>query len=287
MTTQLAYVLGDPIGHSISPAIHNAAFEASGIDARLAAWHVKPEELPNVVQALRAPDVLGATVTVPHKEAVLALVDEIDDDARLIGAANTIHNRGGRLWAGNTDVTGFSRSLVEAGIGVEGAQVALLGAGGAARAVAEALLRGRASRLLIANRHIDRALRLKEHFESRYPETAMEARALSDVDSRDMQGCTLLVNSTTVGMHGDETPLPAALLPRQGAVVDIIYNPPRTRLLRESGGDGLRTLSGLPMLVHQAAAAWEIWMRKPAPLEAMFAAAQAALSQATRAGTPR
>jgi shikimate dehydrogenase len=281
--TRRAYVLGDPIGHSISPAIHNAAFQARGVDVKLAAWHVKPEELAAVVNSLRADDVLGATVTVPHKEAVPKLVDEVDEAVRVIGAANTIHNHAGHLWAGNTDAAGFARSVAEAGIEIGGARVVLLGAGGAARAVAEALLRGGAASLLVANRHLQRALRLKNQFAPRHPGAMIAAKALDALGPEDLRDCALLVNTTTVGMQGDQTPLPRGLLPRSGAVVDIIYNPPQTRLLREAGTAGLHTLNGLPMLVLQAAAAWEIWMGQPAPLEAMFAAAEGALS--TRART--
>jgi shikimate dehydrogenase len=275
---QNAYVVGCPIAHSISPAIHNAAFRDRGLPVTYSAREVEPRDLPQAIGRLRADDVIGANITVPHKEAVLSHVDEIDDEALTIGAANTIHNLKGRLRAANTDAIGFLRSLVEAGVEVGGADVLLLGAGGSARAVGHALLGAGAARLVVANRGVDRAERLAADLENRFPKSAIEICSLATAARGDFKHCSLVVNTTTVGLATDETPLPRQALPSSGAVVDLIYDPPRTRLLRIAGEAGLRTLNGLPMLVHQAAASWEIWMRQPAPIEVMWTAARSALS---------
>ena len=277
MTTRRAFIYGHPIAHSISPPIHNAAFASRGLDVRYEAVEVAPAELGKWVSELRRPDVVGANITVPHKEAVLALVDEVDQDARAIGAANTIANLGGRLRASNTDAPGFGRALREAGCQVEGASIVVLGAGGSARAVVQAVLSDGARRLLVANRHLERAERLIGDFGPRFGRTELRACPLTDLSASDLAGCDLLVNTTVVGLHGDQSPLPDGQLPAAAWVVDIIYNPPRTRLLRDAQAAGLTVMNGLPMLVHQAAVAWEIWMRRPAPLDVMWAAARSAL----------
>jgi shikimate dehydrogenase len=277
-THKRAYIFGCPVGHSISPEIHNAAFEACGLPVSYSAREVKSHNLPEAVRELRSDDVVGANITVPHKEAVMSLVDEIDDEAHAIGAVNTIHNRGGRLWASNTDAMGFARSLLEAGIEVQGAAVLILGAGGAARAVATALLSHGVRRLLVANRTTDRAQRLTADLKARFSGPDIQSRPLNTLSANDSQKCELIVNTTTIGLRANEAALPGELLPPHGAVVDLIYDPPRTSLLHNAERAGLKTLNGLPMLVHQAAASWETWTRRPAPLEAMRSAARSALS---------
>jgi shikimate dehydrogenase len=277
MTARRAYIFGYPISHSISPPIHNAAFRARGLEVEYQALEVPPAGLASGVQRLRQPDVVGANITVPHKEAVLRLVDEVDEEVAAIGAANTIANLDGRLRASNTDAPGFARALLEAGVAVAGRRVVLLGAGGSARAVTQALLAAGVGRLVVANRHPERAERLVQAFRARFPAAELLARPLHGLDPTEVRRAELLINTTTVGLHDDRSPLEPGLLPSAGMVVDIIYNPPRTRLLREAEGVGLAVMNGLPMLVHQAAVAWETWMSQPAPLEAMWAAARAAL----------
>jgi shikimate dehydrogenase len=277
MSARRAYIFGYPISHSISPPLHNAAFRARGLDVEYQALEVPPGRLAGCVERLRQPDVVGANITVPHKEAVLRLVDEVDAEVAAIGAANTIANLDGRLRASNTDAPGFARALAEAGVAVRGARAVLLGAGGSARAVAQALLAAEVGRLLVANRHPARAERLVQAFQARFPAADLLAGPLYGLSPAEVRSADLLINTTTVGLHDDLSPLEPGLLPGSGLVVDIIYNPPRTRIQREAEGAGLAVMNGLPMLVHQAAVAWEIWMNQPAPLEAMWAAARAAL----------
>ncbi len=279
--TQRLGVVGDPIEHSISPAIQQAALDALGIDARYERWRVAPADLAAWAASLRAPDVLGANVTVPHKEAVLPYLDELAPMARRVGAVNTIVHRDGRLRGANTDVEGFARSLQEAGFAVHGSDAVLLGAGGAARAVAVALLRAGVRRLAIFNRRQARADALVRMLADQPggDRATVEAFALDApaLDAR-LASCALLVNTTSVGLRAGESPLAAERVPGQALVVDIIYNPPETALLAAARARGAPTLNGLPMLVHQAALAFQLWTGREPPLATMFAAARAALS---------
>jgi shikimate dehydrogenase len=262
--------------------MQQAAFRQLGLAWQYLAWETPPDQVSARVAGLRGPAFVGANVTVPHKAAVIPLLDAVDPEAGFVGAVNTIVNDGGRLVGYNTDVPGFLRALREdLGFDPAGASVLVLGAGGAARAVAYGLLRAKCRALLLANRGGSRAAGL--------------AAALSATGSTNMAtvpwdaaallaaaiDCDLVVNTTTVGMHGSpaagESPLPAgALRPRQ-AVFDLVYNPSDTPLVRAAREAGARALSGLPMLVYQGAAAFTLWTGLAAPVEVMRAAATAAL----------
>ncbi len=281
MTLRLG-VAGHPVGHTISPAIHQAALDALGIDARYERWDVLPAELPAWVATLRAPAVLGASVTVPHKEAIIPLLDDLELFAQRVGAVNTVIHAHGRLIGANTDVAGFTRALADADFAPRGAAVVLLGAGGAARAVAHALLAQGVRRLAIFNRDAARASALAASLAttSSVPDGTVEAHALDAVPilAAHLAECALLVNATSVGLRPGERLLAPELIPTHALVVDLIYNPPQTLLLADAAERGARTLSGLPMLVYQAADQFERWTGRPAPLATMFAAARRALA---------
>lgn len=270
-----AYVLSDQVGHSLSPVMHNAAFRELGLNACYEALGVREAELPEVVAGLREAGVYGANVTIPFKLAVIPLLDELTLEAQRVGAVNTILNRGGRLLGHNTDGSGFVRALTEdAGYDPEGRDVVMLGAGGSARAVGLALLRAGAT-LGIANRTHAKAEALARDLEH-YGDVA--AIKPSDV-GRAVQRASLLVNTTSVGHETHSSggsPLPHGFLPRE-MVVDIIYRPARTPLLQAAQAAGLSTQNGLPMLVYQGAEAFELWVGKPAPVAAMFAALKGVL----------
>lgn len=276
-----AGIFGYPIRHSISPAMHNAAFESAGIDAVYEAWETAPEDLGDGVGALRSKDYLGANVTVPHKQAVMEHLDDIDSLATRIGAVNTIVNQNGRLLGSNTDALGFINSLKnEAGVNVSGLNVVLIGAGGAARAAAYALSDAQAGELTIANRTVERAESLATELRKTGAETV--SYGISDPDF--LSACEradLIVNSTSVGMlHGPaegESPIPASAISPGCVVYDMVYNPSRTPLLTDAEKSGARIVGGLPMLVHQGAAAWTRWTGREAPVEVMFEAARDAL----------
>ena len=261
--------------------MHNAAFTSAGIDAVYEAWETTPDDLPAGVTALRDDSYLGANVTVPHKQAVMEHLDEIDDLATRIGAVNTIVNRNGRLLGSNTDALGFINSLRnEAGISVAGLNVVLVGAGGAARAAAYALVDAQAGALTIANRTVARGVSLADEVGRGGAETT----AFSIADPDFLSACEradLIVNSTSVGMlHGPgegESPIPSNVISPGCVVYDMVYNPPDTPLLVQAERAGAKIVGGLPMLVYQGAAAWTRWTGREAPVAVMFDAAREAL----------
>lgn len=269
-----AFLLAYPAGHSLSPAMHNAAFAQLGILARYEALEVAPDALAAAVAELRRPEVYGANVTIPHKVAVMSLLDELSEEARRIGAVNTIVNRDGRLTGCNTDAAGFLRALREDG-GFEpaGVSAVVLGAGGAARAVAYALLRAGVSRLALYNRTPSAARALAASLEREAKVEVLEPSALPEA----VRASQLLVNATSVGMAqpgeaSARSPLEPRLLPREGFVCDLVYRPAQTRLLREAAAAGLRVQNGVPMLVYQGAEAFGHWTGQAAPVQVMRAA---------------
>ncbi len=268
--TRLAGVIGSPIRHSLSPAIFNAAFEASGIDCVYLAFDVPAGGAAGALDAMRSLDMLGLSVTMPHKDAVAALVDERSDAADALGAVNCVAVVGGRLVGTNTDGPGFVDALrAETGFDVQGRQVVVLGAGGAARAIVRALGTAGAAAIGVVNRTAARA------------ETAAAlggaAGRVATVDA--VRDAELVVNATSVGM-GDDPNLPfdPGLLRPGQVVADIVYHPSPTPLLAAARAKGLTAVDGLGMLVHQAAHAFRHWTGLDAPVDVMAAAARAALA---------
>jgi shikimate dehydrogenase len=265
-----AGVIGSPIGHSLSPALFTAAFDAAGLDWSYDAYDVPEGE---AVAFLAGPGAAldGISVTMPHKEAVLPALDEVDPVAARLGAVNCIVRLDdGRRRGHNTDGGGFLAALrAEADLEVTGLTCAVLGAGGAARAVALALAEAGAREVVVVNRSAERAARAVALLGGVGRIGAAEQ--VADVD--------LVVNATSVGMGGDGgLPLDPALVGPGQTVVDIVYHPLETPLLRAAAGRGARTIGGLGMLVHQAARAFELWLGPPAPVDAMRAGALAALA---------
>ncbi len=280
MTLNLG-IIGYPIGHSISPIFQQAALDHYSLDSRYQAWEVPPHTLPQFIEGLRSPDTLGCNVTVPHKEAVMEWLDDVDQWATQVRAVNTIVTQKGKLKGYNTDSYGFLRALKEQGnFTHEGRTVLILGAGGAAKGVAMVLAREGAASITIANRTLRRAERLAQSLE----EQGTKAIALPlDDEALDhlVTECDLIVNCTTLGMkHGSNegrTPLVAAQIQPHILVYDLVYNPPMTPLLREAKKAGAATLAGLPMLVYQGAASFELWTGREAPVDVMMKAAREAL----------
>lgn len=259
--TTLYGVIGDPIAHSLSPAMHNAAFEALGMDCYYAAFHVKGRYLYEAVNGARALGFGGLNVTVPHKEIILRFVPA-DEDARNIGAANTIDFRTNKAY--NTDAPGAIAALRDRGVAVKNKSILVLGAGGAARAVTYGLLKQGAT-VTIANRTAPKAADLAAYL-----------RAYGDVFGTGMDGlkekvaiADVVVNTTTVGMGVDETLITADMLHHRQTVFDLVYKPVETKLLREAKAAGARTVDGLTMLSRQGALSFEIWTGVKPPLDAM------------------
>ena len=279
--TRYVGLIGYPLGHSVSPAMQQAAFDHYQLDLRYEAWETEPSELGNILAHLRLPSTLGANVTVPYKEAVMPLVDELDELAVEIGAVNTIVNRYGKLSGYNTDAGGFLRALKQEG-GFDPAQkrVVLLGAGGVARAAGFALARAGARSLVITDIIAERAHALASDLQRQ----GVEIRVLLQNGLQFMEalsGCELVVNCTPIGMKHSasegQSPLEAALIPKGALIYDVVYNPLETRLLADAREAGARTLGGLAMLVYQGALAFELWTGKEAPIDIMMKAARGAL----------
>jgi shikimate dehydrogenase len=278
--TELVALLGDPVAHSLSPRMHAAAFEALGLRWAYVALRVLPSDLPEAVRGLRALGFVGANVTVPHKEAAAELMDRLDEVARACGAVNTIvFGEGRRALGYNTDVAGVRRTLRYGNVKVSGLRAAVLGAGGAARAVCVALAQEGAAEVALFARRVERAEFLAGSMSTLFPGVQFEAHPLhQDALRRSLQEAALLVNATPIGMHPDtdQSPIPSeeVLHDRMG-VLDLVYNPSRTRLLRMAERAGARTLSGLWVLAFQGAVSFELWTGRPAPVEAMLRAIDA------------
>ena len=275
-------IIGFPISHSISPEFQQAALDYLGVKATYQAWAVEPDGLAAFIDELRSPKVLGINVTVPHKEAVIPLVDEVDEWATAAGAINTIVNRSGILTGHNTDGAGFLRALREAGdFEPRRCRSLVLGAGGAARAVVLALARENAREITIANRTQDRALQLCQVA----TDNGLQAQAVplgSQELAQAAASAELIVNCTTVGMaHGPDehrSLLSHDQIPAAAVVNDLVYNPKETPLLKEARRAGASVLGGLPMLVYQGAASLEMWTGREAPVTVMLEAAARAMA---------
>ena len=271
-------LIGQPVGHSISPAFQQAAFDTLGLPWRYEAWDTSLDALPAVLDSLRAGERAGANVTVPHKEAVARLVNTLSPEAAATGAVNTVVRADGGLRGHNTDITGFLDALrQDGGFDPGGARAVVLGAGGAARAVVYALLQAGAASIAVYNRSPERAAALVVALGENGGRLAVAAGDVgAAVRDRD-----LIVNCTTLGMaHGataDASPLAGEEIPPGAFVCDIVANPLVTPLLALARARGCRTLGGLPMLVRQGAAAFTLWTGQPAPVQVMFAAAARAM----------
>ena len=265
------WLIGRPVAHSLSPAMHNAAFATLGLPHRYEAKETADDQLAATVARLRGDDVLGANVTIPHKEAALRLLDEVDDEARRIGAVNTIVSRGARLIGYNTDKYGFEKALEVQprrapwgeGFPFADDRILILGAGGAARACALSLLE-HGNNVDIANRDPARAEALARSIEvdGRHPRVVAWPRGLEPGDA--------VVNATPLGLNGEEA-LEDVQLPMW--VIDLVPTAEETPLVkRAKATENVTVVDGLSMLLHQAARSFELWTGVPAPLEAMRAA---------------
>jgi shikimate dehydrogenase len=267
--TRLALLLGDPVAHSLSPVIHNIAFRTAGIDAVYHAARTPPHALEAAIAGLRRPNILGANVTIPHKQVVADLVDALDATAAAVGALNVIvREEDGSLRAYNTDVAGFTAPLDLDEL--EGASVVVLGSGGAARAAGFALLESRPVQITFAARSMARAEMMVRDLATLAPATSLVVMALTEAAPA-IREAALVVNATPVGMHphtGD-SPVSGDLFREGQTVYDLIYNPRPTLFLREAAARGARTVDGLEMLLGQAAVAFRLWTGVEMPLIAV------------------
>ncbi len=270
--TRLCGIIGDPIEHTMSPVMHNAAFRQRGIDYLYVPFKVKQGELAKAIEGVRALNIRGLNVTIPHKVAVIQFLDEVDNLAEKIGAVNTIVNDDGVLRGYNTDGAGFLQALLGSKIEPKGKNIVILGAGGASRAISF-FLADRGAHLVILNRLLE--LDWAKELASRISQIFTKEVEALELNRENLAGAlgkaNILVNATSVGMtpNIDETPAASDLLKPELIVFDIVYNPIKTRLLREAEAAGAKTISGLNMLIWQGALAFEKWTGAKAPVELM------------------
>jgi shikimate dehydrogenase len=283
VTARWACILGHPVSHSLSPALHNAAFQALGIDAVYDARDVPPGDLLAVVSGFRVPSFLGANVTAPHKEAVLPMVDERSEEGLLVGAINTIVPVGGRLRGENTDAVGLRTWMMVEGIEPAGKDALVLGAGGAARATVAALARMGARRIVVLNRSLARAEALVADLSPHLSGTRLRAGQLDDARlPPDESPPAIVVNATSLGHQGAAPVVHDALLASAEVAVDLAYDPPESPFMRHARLVGTRAENGLGMLIYQAIRAFELWTGQTPPRE-VYAEAVARALQARSA----
>lgn len=280
-STRLTGIFGDPITHTLSPVMHNAAFAALDLDMVYVPFHVLENDLKRAVESIRALNIAGVNVTVPHKERVVKYLDATDDGARVIGAVNTIVNKGGQLKGYNTDAMGYMRSLREdCGFDPKKKKVVIAGAGGSARAVLYELLAVGVVSATIVNRTPSRGARLADEYAGLFLGAQLQAYGLDRSDELRvaLESADILINTTAAGLMGKgELDVPLERLPKGAIVSDIVYSPLETAFLKKAKALGLRTHSGIGMLVHQGAASFELWMGQAAPVSVMKAAVLDAL----------
>jgi shikimate dehydrogenase len=263
-STRILFVIGDPVSHSVSPPMHNRVIRRLGLDAVYLAFRVPKEMLEGFVSLARVNNVLGFNVTIPHKVAVASLLDSLDESAELTGCVNTVRVRGNALEGFNTDVAGVEKSLEKAGFKGGGTAV-IVGAGGGARAAVLTLLSMGCS-ITVLNRSMERALSLKNHFAEKG--FSVEVRGLDEAPHV-LKRADVVVNATPVGMGSCETPFPPGLLRSGQVLLDMVYTPHPTRLVKEASEKGVVSIPGVEMLVHQAAESFEKWFGVRPPVEEM------------------
>lgn len=256
--TGLYCLIGDPVEKSLSPEIHNLSFELNGIDGAYLALRVKPQDLGEALGGIRALGIKGINVTIPHKVEIIKYLDELDEEAELLGAVNTVKNVDGKLKGYNTDGRGFVELLRSSGVELKGKRVLMLGAGGASRAIAISLGLEGVSEICVFNRTEEKSKALAEEISSKIKDVSAVYK-LSDLKNYD-----LAINCTSVGMHPDvsRVPFDVELLSEHCIVADIVYKPLRTEFLTRAEARGLKTVEGLGMLINQALLSEEIWTER-------------------------
>jgi shikimate dehydrogenase len=274
--TRVCGVIGDPIEHTLSPIMHNAAFNAQKFDYTFLAFKVKSSELENAVNGMRALNIRGLNVTMPHKSAILKFLDRVDLSAQIINSVNTILNKDGKLFGFNTDGVGALKALKENKVELKGRKVLLLGAGGAARAIAYSMAK-ESDELAVLNRSLKPAQELAKLLEKTANKKIVAGLLSPKEIQQNLQDSDILINATSVGMKpkAEESLVTPKLLRPNLAVMDIVYNPIETKLAKDAKAAGAKVVSGVEMLIYQGAASFEIWTGKSAPVEVMR---QAALS---------
>lgn len=279
--TRIIGLLGNPIGHSVSPIIHNTAFEKMGLNYIYIPFELKDDQLERALRSFDCFRIAGANVTVPYKTEVMRYLDRIDKKAELMGAVNVISCEDGILSGYNTDGDGFIRSLKEnAGTNPKGLNALIIGSGGAARAIAFSLVMNGASRVYIANRTWERAAELADMINSMSKGKAVAIHLSHDELKDASERCDMIVNATTVGMYPntEAMPIPSDIIDSGQLMCDAVYNPLMTGLLRDAADKGCDVLTGLGMLIYQAIESFRIWTGAEPDYEELYEAAYEALT---------
>jgi len=265
MTSTYA-VIGDPIDHSLSPNIHNAAFRSLNLDCTYIAYRIPKGELIAGVEALKTIKIAGFNVTIPHKIEMIKCLDVLDENCNLIGAVNTVSNDNGILKGYNTDMHGFLEPIKKRNLEIKGSQVLLVGAGGAARAIVAGLVKEKADKITIANRTQKNANGLAE-FTKKIGGKA-NVISLQEIDKL-VSEHKFIINSSSVGLRNEHSLIPTSNIDRNSIVYDVIYSPINTDLIEKSKKNNATVIYGYEMLLAQAAKAFEIWHKTEAPYDAM------------------
>jgi shikimate dehydrogenase len=266
--TRVCAVIGDPIEHSLSPVIQNAAFNALNIDCVYTAFRVKSSDVSKALESMRVLNVLGLNVTMPHKEAVIKHLDWIDEPAKFLNSVNTIHHKEGRMLGYSTDGIGAFRALKENGADPQGKRVLIFGAGGAARAIAHSLIQ-EADELVVLNRTVSEAEKLSETLKRKFNKKIVVGSLSPKVIKEKIRASDVLLNTTSVGMmpNINQSLTGPDSLKSDLTVMDIVYNPCETQLVKDAKAIGAKVISGVEMLVYQGTAAFEIWTGQQAPIQ--------------------
>jgi len=272
--TQVCGVIGDPIEHSLSPAMHNAAFEHLKLDYVFLAFKVTTAEVENAMRGMRGLGIHGLNVTMPHKNAVIAYLDEVDSTAKFLGSVNTILNDNGKLLGFSTDGIGALNALRENGVNLSGKKVLLLGGGGAAKAIAFALAK-EVNELSILNRTPEKTKALTDALSGKFGKKVTAGSLAPSTIQENLQDADVLVNATSVGMHPnvEQSLVAPQWLKPDLTVMDIVYNPIETKLAKDAKVVGAKVVNGVEMLIFQGAASFEIWTGCSVPVEVMRKAA--------------
>jgi shikimate dehydrogenase len=268
--TKVCAVLGDPIAHSLSPTMHNAAFEALGLDFVYLAFRVQIERLEAAISGAKQLGIHGLNITMPCKEAVATYLDTVEPTARAVGAVNTVVNDNGEFVGHNTDGMGALKALEAHNAGPQGKRVLLLGAGGAGKAIAFHVAQ-EASGLDILNRSGEKASRLARALQERFSSKTTGSGLSPAKIRRKLASADIVINATSVGMHpqADQSLVDPNWLRPDLMVMEVVYNPLETRLVKDAKRAGAKVVDGIEMLVHQGAAAFQMWTKQPAPVEVM------------------
>lgn len=272
-TTDIYGIFGHPVKHSLSPDMHNSAFNTLGLNSVYVAFDIDPESIEEAARAIRVMGIRGINITIPHKQTIIPYLDEVSPDAKLTGAVNTVKNENGRLLGYNTDVGGFLRAIREdLDFSPEGNTLFLIGAGGAARAVLSAFCMNGGAVVYITDIIKDKALELANQFKANFQNITIETVELDNQNliEQKLNEADILVNASPAGMDSvGSLDIPLTSLNKNAVVYDLVYKPPDTNLLKEAKQLGHKASGGLSMLLYQGAESFEIWTGENAPVEIM------------------